>query len=1457
VPNGLDPNLTYQCTITTGAKDLAGNALANNYVWIFTTGDASIVTLPTVSSTDPVNAATGVPLNQKIAATFSVAMDASTFTSATFTLRQGTSSIPGSVSYSGTTAIFAPSSYLAPNTGYTAMITTGTKDLAGNVMAKNYVWSFTTGAAVVVTPPSVSSTDPVNTAAGVALNQKIAATFSKTMDATTIQTSTFTLKQGTTSVSGFVSYIGTTATFAPASNLTSNTLYTATITTGAKDLAGNALANNFEWSFTTGAAAVVTPPTINSTDPADAATGVALNQKIAATFSKTMDATTIQTSTFILRQGITPVSGFVSYSGTTAIFSPASNLVPNSTYSMTITAGAKDLAGNALANNFVWSFTTGAAVAVTPPTVSSTDPVNAAIGVALNQKIAATFSKTMDASTIHTSTFTLKQGTTSVSGFVSYIGTTATFAPASNLAPSTVYTATITTEAKDLAGNALANNFVWNFTTGAAVVSTPPTVSSTDPVNAATGVPLNQKIAATFSKTMDASTFTTSTFTLTQGTTSVSGFVSYSGTTATFAPASNLAPNTVYTATITTSVKDLAGNALANNYVWSFTTGTAVAVTAPTVILTDPVNAAIGVVLSKQIVATFSKTMDASTIQTSTFILMQGTTPISGFVSYSGTIAKFTPASNLAPNTVYTATITTSVKDLAGNALANNYVWSFTTGAAVALTPPTVISTDPTNGATCVALNKQIAATFSMPMNASTITTATFTLMETQGTTFVSGTVSYVGTTATFTPLSNLKPNTTYIATITTGVQDSSSCCCNPMASNYAWSFTTVAPYTIRISSNPTAGGTTSGVGFTNGVGTFNSCSSVTVTAAPNTGYTFTNWTEGVTVVTTNPSYTFTVSGDRTLVANFEIIKYTLSASGLHGTVILNPAAGPYSYGTSVTLTAVPDVGYHFVSWSGDTVGKSAATSPMSVTMIANRIITANFAVNTYTLTTTAVNGTVTKNPNQTTYNYGSNVILTATASPGYTFTGWSGDTTSLINPLTVTMNANKNITANFAITTYTLTITSVNGTVTKNPNQTSYNIGTNVTLTATPSLGYTFTGWSGDTTSSINPLIVTMNANKNITANFAVGTYTLTITSVNGTVAKNPNQTSYNYGTNVTLTATPNTGYTFTGWSGDTTSLTNPLTVTMNKNKNITANFTVLQYTVTLSSNPVAGGTTSSGGGTFNAGTSVTITATPNAGYAFTNWIENGNPVSTNASYTFIINGNRTFIANFTSTLAPGAVDLGLASTYGILSSSAITDASGASQVYGDVAMYPGNANGLLPSQVHGAIHIADGVAQSVYTDLTTAYHFAKNLAPGTTVPDGQDLGTLIVGVNAPGHLPPGTYTSSSTLLINTPVVLDGGGNADAVWIFQIGSSLTTFSGAPGGNVTLTGSAQQKNVFFVPTAAASIGSGTTFYGNILAGGDLTSAGNATIFGRLLAGAIGASTLALNGAASTITVPGP
>jgi hypothetical protein len=142
---------------------------------------------------------------------------------------------------------------------YTGTITTGAKDAAGNALASNFSWSFTTAPAVVtdVTPPTVLSVVPANNATAIATSIHPAVTFSEAMNSTTINTTNFTLKQGSTAVTGTVAYSGTTATFTPSSALVANTVYTGTITTGAKDAAGNAIASNYTWSFTTAPAAVV------------------------------------------------------------------------------------------------------------------------------------------------------------------------------------------------------------------------------------------------------------------------------------------------------------------------------------------------------------------------------------------------------------------------------------------------------------------------------------------------------------------------------------------------------------------------------------------------------------------------------------------------------------------------------------------------------------------------------------------------------------------------------------------------------------------------------------------------------------------------------------------------------------------------------------------------------------------------------------------------------------------------------------------------------------------------------------------------------------------------------------------------------------------------------------------------------------------------------------------------
>ncbi|MFC6223003.1 lamin tail domain-containing protein [Hymenobacter artigasi] len=494
-------------------------------------------------------------------------------------------------------------------------------------------------------------------------------------------------------------------------------------------------------------------------------------------------------------------------------------------------------------------------------------------------------------------------------------------------------------------------------------------------------------------------------------------------------------------------------------------------------------------------------------------------------------------------------------------------------------------------------------------------------------------------------------------------------------------------------------------------------------------------------------SVVLALSGAQTQNQTESVAPYALFGDNGAGTYNpWTPAVGSY------TLLATP--------YSAASGGGTAGT-PLSLSFsVVNQTATGPFTLATSTVGT----GTVTKSPNTATYASGSTVSLTATAGAGFTFTGWSGDATGTANPLSVTMNANKNITATFTAitpTSYTLAVSSVGtGTVTKNPDAASYASGTSVTLTATAGAGYQFSGWSGDATGSTNPLSVTMNGNKSITATFtalpagqsvmsytlinadtntdiqtltsgatlnlsalptsrlnirantnpatvgsvvlalsgtqtqnqtesgapyalfgdngagvynswtpAVGSYNLTArpytaasgggtagtplaitftvttgstpttytlatsTVGTGTVTKSPNAATYASGSTVSLTATAGAGYQFSGWSGDATGTANPLAVTMNANKNITATFTaVAPATYTLTTSTVGTGTVtkSPNAATYASGSTVSLTATAGAGYTFTGW--SGDATGSANPLAVTMTANKTITATFTA---------------------------------------------------------------------------------------------------------------------------------------------------------------------------------------------------------------------------------
>ncbi|PKP02211.1 MAG: hypothetical protein CVU11_12560 [Bacteroidetes bacterium HGW-Bacteroidetes-6] len=308
-----------------------------------------------------------------------------------------------------------------------------------------------------------------------------------------------------------------------------------------------------------------------------------------------------------------------------------------------------------------------------------------------------------------------------------------------------------------------------------------PTVIATTPSDGATSVPLTQTISVTFNEKMNAASITPSSF-IVKGANVVSGTITYNDSTATFNPDNDLEVNTTYSGCITTNVCDENGNKIQANYVWTFSTGTTLA---PLIIDTDPLDNATDVFLNKTVIATFSMPMNPASFNGTNFSLMEGINPVSGTVSCSGAIAIFNPTNNLTANTDYTATITTGVENTSGFSIPANYSWSFTTGTQIA---PSVISTDPANNETNVPLNQIITADFSEIMNASTITNASFKL--TDGNNNVTGLVSYLGTTATFTPTNWLLSGTTYTGTITTIAENLTGI---TLVNEYIWTFSTVS----------------------------------------------------------------------------------------------------------------------------------------------------------------------------------------------------------------------------------------------------------------------------------------------------------------------------------------------------------------------------------------------------------------------------------------------------------------------------------------------------------------------------------------------------------------------------------------------------------------------------------------------------------------------------------------
>jgi hypothetical protein len=592
-----------------------------------------------------------------------------------------------------------------------------------------------------------------------------------------------------------------------------------------------------------------TPATSNqvqSVSPSNEAKAVAPGSKIVATMGAAVEPASVTAASFFLSLGsaLVPAALSISSDGTQLTLAPSAALAAGATYTATLTTAIAFASGEALKANYTWSFMTAASTMPAAPTVVSTTPGASATGVAQAAAITATFSRAMAPATLTTSSFTLKKGgaTASLCTSVTYSGLVATCVTSAPLDLNSGYAAAITAAAKDPGGIAVTAKS-WSFTTAPAPAdTTPPTVVSTIPDNAATGAPVSSLVVVTLSEPISSSSG--SAFSLSaHGGAAVAGTASVNGAVLTFTPAASLAYGAAYDATLATTLKDLAGNPLAAAYAFSFTTGTAPA------IAIDEISAKVasgtagdangdGATSSSQdeflelLNTDTAKAADLSGLKvksgTSTkftfptgtalpagarLVIFGGGVPTGSFGSAQtfiaslsltdsgGTLSLVRPDGSISDTATYGASAASGASwvrqpEGTGNFVAHDTVtgnagilWSPGVAATAAIPKVNLSKSTPAAGATGVASNAVITVQFNMAMTGADLTNANLQLFQSDCTTAVPATATALGASqATITPSAALASSTPYCVAIAQAVRSHAG---TALAAPVTWSFTT------------------------------------------------------------------------------------------------------------------------------------------------------------------------------------------------------------------------------------------------------------------------------------------------------------------------------------------------------------------------------------------------------------------------------------------------------------------------------------------------------------------------------------------------------------------------------------------------------------------------------------------------------------------------------------------
>jgi hypothetical protein len=451
--------------------------------------------------------------------------------------------------------------------------------------------------------------------------------------------------------------------------------------------------------------------------------------------------------------------------------------------------------------------------------------------------------------------------------------------------------------------------------------------------------------------------------------------------------------------------------------------------------------------------------------------------------------------------------------------------------------------------------------------------------------------------------------------------------------------------YTVTVSADPNEGGTVTGGG------NFSQGQVATITATPNTGYEFVNWTKaGGTIFSTTAITTFSVNENLNLTANFRsddmfLVTVPISPEGA-GTITGN---GQYTAGAIVILTASPSETYNFTKWTG--TGIDVSTNPYIFTMPSDNVtITANFSIKTYPLIyNTPANGTLSVKANGVDVASGADVVhgtvltITATPGPNYSYgtltvngnTILSGSTYTVVSATFINCAFVENPKYNLNLERDPITGGTVSGAGNYYANQ-------QAAITATAGANYNFIAWMDGSTqvsTSASHNYPMPPSDKTLTAKFAYKKFAVTYTTpTNGTLSVKAGSTDVasgaevDYNTVLTITASPNANYSLGTLTVNGVTLSNGGSYTVVSATAIVCAFVENpKFTLSLEVDPDTDGNSVTGAGSFYADAMTTISATAGANYNFVAWMDGNTTVSPYATFEYKMPAaNKTLTAKF-----------------------------------------------------------------------------------------------------------------------------------------------------------------------------------------------------------------------------------